>query len=612
MKSRETGDNNIRNIHAGHKQALWALALTVICFAFTFLTRRVIFSTNDDTRIMYALAGYCTGEPFPYQDFINITVGWVISFLYRIIPSLPWYGICHISYLAVSLFVFFYCLFSIGNRQGIHPLISAFLCVAYYVIVILFVLSGLQFSTTAAAMGMAGTVLIFSIDFQNDSKKSVYVRMLLSVLFMCLSYALRSYSAYISICFYVLTLAYQFVKYNKAKKDKRVTTGRVGWIMVLAVLMIAILIPSMRFISHSMREKASDPRDLPEYDSARVLVQDYRMFPSYEGNEDFYKNIGWDENIYSAFLGLQFMDESMNTEAFRAMYDEYTRQAKGRFGFLGGSIRNLKQKIREILRYRVAKGLIVLSAGMFIGGVIFWINNRQKMEEGLFLLFSTFGGAALVMLFAYMGRLPIRMFVAVMMLTCSVQALSVIRLSYINGNNSTVASDTKISKIVWITAVCIFCISLCGISAYNWRAVYLKDEGSRTQTRTTATLDGFEAFERYAISNPDNIYVYDFTVGTVARDPFIVYGDMKPTNCIISGGSYTYSTPYFKQLELLGLERLNFETLLDEGVFYVTNATDYCDKVCQILENKTGKRIHYSVVESFADNTVMVVRFEIA
>ena len=45
------------------RKGKWLLAfgLTFLCYAIVLLTADVSYATNDDSRIMYALAGYASG-----------------------------------------------------------------------------------------------------------------------------------------------------------------------------------------------------------------------------------------------------------------------------------------------------------------------------------------------------------------------------------------------------------------------------------------------------------------------------------------------------------------------------------------------------------------------
>lgn len=75
------------------------------------------------------------------------------------------------------------------------------------------------------------------------------------------------------------------------------------------------------------------------------------------------------------------------------------------------------------------------------------------------------------------------------------------------------------------------------------------------------------------LSNPDKVFVHDYSVSNSynSYDPFRIFEDEKPTNIIISGGSYTYTGCYNEQLRINNLDKLDGETFSKDNVYYVCN-----------------------------------------
>lgn len=198
---------------------------------------------------------------------------------------------------------------------------------------------------------------------------------------------------------------------------------------------------------------------------------------------------------------------------------------------------------------------------------------------------------------SYRGRLPIRTFMVI-----TISADTFLGLSFIK------MIDVKKLYKEWGISV-IGVSSMLLIMMYNVRAVYFTDDCTKTQTQTSATTEQVLEFEDYAIDNPDNVYVYDFTVATLHRDPFVVYPESKPVNCIVSGGSYTFSTIYYKQLEKNGMESLYWTDFLKDNVYYATSDLAYIDLMSANIEEKSGEAVFYEEIKDFGEEGVKIYKF---
>lgn len=147
---------------------------------------------------------------------------------------------------------------------------------------------------------------------------------------------------------------------------------------------------------------------------------------------------------------------------------------------------------------------------------------------------------------------------------------------------------------------------------YNIRAVYFMDDCTKTQTDTTATEQEVKEFEQYAIAHHENLYVYDFTVATLQRDPFVTFPDIKPTNCIISGGSYTFSTIYYQQLEQNGMSSLYWEDLLKDNVYYVSANWSFVELVMNSISEKVEKQVLCEEIYAFGPEGAKVYKLSVA
>lgn len=574
-------------------QWITALLLSVLLFIATYLTTEVRFSTNDDTRIMYALAGYNTGEPYPYHPFINYFLGKFISMQYYYFPQVSWYAVFHIFCLFTGIVIIGKCFLKLAVRRKIPVLIPVFLHIAVYYTVMLFPVTQMQFSTTPAVLGSASVILVFSLDFQKDSKNNIFSNIIMSVFLLLLCYMTRSFTWYCIMCFYGLAVFYQVIQFfpgNIIQNRKKIL------FLCSSVLFTGILVLTLREMSLYLKDSVELNKEFKEYNKYRTDFQDYQMRLGYENNSEFYTELGWTKNTYSAALSLLFLDENINAENFQKITEAYKKKNEGR------TLYDAYETGKSIFeKYRVAKSGTAMVIVLFIAGIIITsITDRKKtIKEYICFLLGFLGYLFMFAVLSYRGRLPIRTF---MVITVAETVMGASLLL----NTMPKMMSKSVKYTVEIFGLCIFLLSM-----YNIRAIYLKNEGSETQTVTSATVQQVAAFEKYALEHPEEIFVYDFTVATVQRNPFTCFPDEKPVNCIISGGSYTFSTIYYKQLAENGMTSLFWEDLLKDNMYYVTADTQFLYLVRDNLIEKTKKNIMIEECERFGEQGVAVYKFAV-
>lgn len=569
----------------------WVVAIIVsfLLFGITYITFDIIFSTNDDLRIMYALAGYNTGAPYPYHPFINYFLGKAISTGYYLMPQLPWYAFFHIICLFVGTVVVGKCLIKLSVKRSISLIFPIVIHVFLFYSVLIFPVVSMQFSTTPAVLGSASIALIYSLDIEKDHKRNIYCDLILAVFFLLICYMTRSFTWYCVMCFFGLAVFYQILlAYRRDKKQAW------KWISILAgsVLLTGGIVLALRGISLSMKSAEEENAAFDEYNKYRIEFQDYGIYVDYYSDPEFYEQIGWSENTYRAAFGLLFFDEEMNAANLREITEKYKRDTEPRG--IGDTYHTAKSIFDN---YRIAKtGAAVLIILFVFCVYVSWKRKKLRYEK-LCLFFAGAGYLLMFLYLAYKGRLPVRTFMVITISAATYLSLTLLKVV----NTKTLQ---KKERYTVIGAICMLFAVL-----YNIRAIYFTDDCTKTQTQTTAVAEQVLSFENYALENSENVYVYDFTVATLQREPFVVYPDKKPVNCIVSGGSYTFSTIYYKQLEENGLSSLYWKDFLKDNIFYASSDLTFVDLMAANIQENAGRPIHYEEVTSFGEEGVKIYKF---
>ena len=123
------------------------------------------FHTVDDT-FMEMIGCGAYGRPDYHLIYINVIIGFIISSLYSLIHSIPWYGLMHIIMAILSFSTIMYVFFNRENRLA-----------KILVVLIIFITSyeaytKVQFTKTAAYLATAGyTLIAYSFESDNRLKK---------------------------------------------------------------------------------------------------------------------------------------------------------------------------------------------------------------------------------------------------------------------------------------------------------------------------------------------------------------------------------------------------------------------------------------------------------
>ena len=81
---------------------IFSILITVAAFVFMNVITQTVFFINDDTNIMYTVAGYYTNLPADHP-FINVCLSYFFQFLYTLNKTIPWYGVFHVIVTLFSI-----------------------------------------------------------------------------------------------------------------------------------------------------------------------------------------------------------------------------------------------------------------------------------------------------------------------------------------------------------------------------------------------------------------------------------------------------------------------------------------------------------------------------
>lgn len=540
------------------------------------------FYDNDDTNIAFALAGYLSGEPYPAHPFLNPILSAFVSFLYRILPWLPWWYLLQAAAVLISLAVVGACLFAIGEEKGLHPLLSLALFFGLALGSFYYPLFLATFTLTSACLGTAAVCLLL-VPKKND--QSFTKGDLLSLVFLALAFLFRNSSGISLLCFYAGALVYRLARLAAKKANKSAILSLTALGACALGLSLCLV-----FINSWGRAHLHDP-GFPEFDEGRSRFLDYPV-DSYSENPELYAALGWDGPLYNLVKHWFYMDERVTTEALTAI------QA----GSKATPPRTPAAIFEELYRFFSLRPLAVYTAlvpCLFLLGGLFRIRQEQNSRLPLlFALLMLLGGCALTLYLVLSGRIVLRAFQLIAIPTgASVLFLSLLALPKREEAAKKSLSLSRrllgIPSLIFLGLALVLCCQL---------------------GRMTLRYDGTEllmesrALFAYVLEHPDTVFIRDTHVANNV-DALTVYPDQKPVNLLDWGGTSAYTGAKQLQLERFDLLPFTAEVFFREDVRLITSpdSRDYKSFVSYLESRYPGAdlRLETMITEQAAVYRVM-------
>lgn len=253
---------------------LFSLAGT--CFDF-------YYDLNDDVLIKDIVSGAYTGTPDAHSIQMLYPISFLISLLYKLIPSLPWQGIFLCSMHGICFYLIAKRSLSFVNKIGKKAML---LCIEALLVLTVFLweMVLVQYTITSALLAACACFLVFTsekkdrpIDFWKEQKTAVIL--------VILSFNIRSEMLLLMSPFIALTgiLKWSCEKEVFAKETWKKYLGLVG--MILAGMVLSLAVDSIAYSSLEWK-------NFRDFFDARTKVYDYTWYPDYEEAKDFYRELG--------------------------------------------------------------------------------------------------------------------------------------------------------------------------------------------------------------------------------------------------------------------------------------------------------------------------------
>jgi len=556
-----------------------ATVIVLVVMLCTYIFFPVSFETNDDSGMMYILAGYRTGQPEVGTVYCNILWDSLICFCYRIFPRFPCYVAVFVLVLFISNMLILKSFLRIAAQKcGIWKGVLAY--VVFYCLYINCSVVFLQFTTLSIIAGMASYTVILS-SFRQESRTVRIIDFMSIVLMLFLSYIIRAKVGYVMICWCM------FATLSRLYIEKRIYRDRV--IRFAGVLAAVVILFAGALFIHNAYYSDEEWTKYRAYSAQRGRYTDYPHL-SWDEMETKYREAGWTKELYELVRYWFFMDPAVNTDSFTVI--NQANQALQNIVPIKQRIFNAARAILSLVESE-DKVFIELVGVCYLAFILSVYYLKHKEYFPLLYMWGAISfSCVLTVYLALEGRVIFRVF--------QMCILPVAVLLFWNGLEQTVhKGNFLMPKGIVRVGLCLFiilsvlCVRQTKIEAYACER--LRD------------IENKKALESYFMENLDNIYIYDCSFRWVS-DPTTVFAQEKPTNYFFWGGASMFSPVYYKQLRLNGREELYANCFFEENVYLVSKDSALTEYLALYLSERYKCSVEILVVDKVQECNIIKLK----
>ena len=317
---------------------LLSLAVALLTWGIVAMGFDFFYDLNDDVLIKDILSGAYTGTPSGYNNQMMYPISVLIAGLYRVIPSVPWYGIMLLTGLAISVIIIVYRLLYHVKNTWLKIAFSVF-AVVFMLGVYLDELTNMTYTVVSAMLAAAACVWVLT-----DRSLGLHEN-IVPIVLCIISFNIRS-EMFLLMCPYMAAVA--IIKFISDLSKKTLPNLSEIAAVILAGLALTFLIDTIAY-------SGSDWREYRRLFDARTEVYDFTGIPEYDTNEDFYESEGITREQWQLLVDYNYaLDENITAdtletiasfvrsgEAKDANGDPYTRANVGIKTAIGQYIRSI-------------------------------------------------------------------------------------------------------------------------------------------------------------------------------------------------------------------------------------------------------------------------------
>lgn len=571
-----------------------------LLFRYFYSLSPFIYFTNDDVFFDSIASGEMTGTPNPRLYYIGFPAGLLISTLYKLIPSMPWYGLFLCISFGITMWVVLYKLMTLTKSIYGKVLLLILFVIGSYSFLFLHI-AEIQFTTVTGMVG-AGAVFLFLLsDAEDDLRQSVKNYMgffLLSAYSLCI----RDKGFLMLLPFIGILGVTKLIDADSKKTRKNLFT--------LAGIFLVMMLLIMGF--EKLAYSREDWKEFSDYTSASETLYDYTGYPDYDTYKDVYNELDLTRSSYEAAAHhyniileplinkhtMETLEEIAEAEIALTPSKLPTKLKEMTLAFLNRHISHTDRPL-NLLVY----SLYIL---FFVTALI---SKKKTVMRDIVLI-----GIARMVIWTYLlyyGRLPARVSQAVYL--AELILLLAIAWKY-RVWETDCETDSRRKSLIGFWSLSILCIVFIMFRFGMPKAQAAKYEANGRLTFSQAFVD----IKHYFNEHPENFYYLDMnSFGSFTEDALQGHKD-EYGNFLFMGSWVPHSPWYSEKFERQNLlETDAAKAAFEDNVYFVFMKTDatgydylidfyaenYPDVSIELVEEVTmSNDITFQILKGYSNN----------
>lgn len=484
-----------------------------------------IFSNSDDFYLKAVVSGELTGTPQAHMLHMNYLTGLFLSSLYRLAPSVPWYGLFLVSCLGLGMAVVLCGLLKCCHTFA-RRIITCFFFILFSFCVLLQYFSQLQYTTVAGIVCASAVFHFFITDFPGDRH---FLRPYLpAFLLLGLSWCIRYKAAMMlmPVLFFLILAKWFSASENRREKHK----------ILLSFAAVCFLMCLLLFLTDLIGYHTPLWRTFRQYNNSRESVYDYRGYPDYDSAETLYSSLGITRSSYQAASSNYevLLDPAINAASMTSIAEASAASAKQ------PAVSHLADMCSLFLERQFSKTdrpASFLVFALYLSAVILFLYQKKK-KGFLFLTALILGRMSVWFYLLWIDRYPFRV-TQTIYLTELFLLMGMICRFYPQEKHEKIQLSTK-QLPVFLLSLFVAAVSLhFGIS--GMRSVCTDSKARLVYSNACQDI------QAYMDSRPENFYLCDTMSMTYFTEEALAPQKQHQSNRVLLG-SWMAKSPWYDEI----------------------------------------------------------------
>lgn len=537
-----------------------------------------VYLTNDDFFLKTLASGEVTGSPDPRLWYIGYPAGLLISSLYRLFPSAPWYGLFLCLSFGITIFAVLYHMLRLEKTLPARLLTLLFFFLLAKGFLLLHI-AEIQFTTVTGMTG-AGALFLFAVSENSPDWKTVLKNNLGFLLLSAWAFSIRDkaflmlfpFLGMIGIAKYLDAAASASPAYPGHSSLFRLNPERRN---LFRLLLVFVLLLGLVWGMNKAAYRSSAWTSFGHYTDCSETIYDYDGYPDYDTHQDLYKSLGITRSSYEAAAHHYniLLEPSINEKTMSSLASVAEAERTGQKPGFAATFKNMASFfVDRNLSYTDRPLNLLVYSLYFLFFLLAAVCRRKQAVRDLVFLFIA--RMAVWSYLTYYGRLPSRVsqavYLAELMVLLAICCKSRLWERSCSQSQDVCGSASSFSPLLYIRRYhAIWYLTLAVLLVLTFRFGLPKSAAAVSEASSRLRFsDSYQELTDYFRTQPDSFFYLDMNSFGSFTQEALKSGQNQYANYLFMGSWVPHSPWYDTKFSREGITD-PARSVLDSGKVYL-------------------------------------------